>query len=216
LSSRRRCAARPGQPDRRFTDPRRWRPCWSSPTFFGWDVDFNTDQRPGGYFRIVFERGTEAPPASSIPAAEFTNQERPSMLSSMLSDTQASGHIFEGKSPKKEFLNHPRFCTHHLSVQHAAPTSIRRIVRPHFGVDYAAGVGTPVQATADGTVVSAGWNGASGRMVRLRHRNGYETLYLHLSGFASGFEWRPVSPPGHRVRRLVGESNRPHLTIESG
>jgi murein DD-endopeptidase MepM/ murein hydrolase activator NlpD len=47
-------------------------------------------------------------------------------------------------------------------------------------VDYAARVGTPVHATADGTVLFAGWNGASGRMIRIRHKNNYETMYLHL------------------------------------
>jgi murein DD-endopeptidase MepM/ murein hydrolase activator NlpD len=53
--------------------------------------------------------------------------------------------------------------------------------RPHLGVDYAAAPGTPVLAVAEGVVVSAGRSGASGRMVRLKHRNGYESYYLHLS-----------------------------------
>ena len=57
---------------------------------------------------------------------------------------------------------------------------MRKVYRPHYGVDYAAKVGTPVYATADGTVISAGWNGASGRMIHIRHKNQYETMYLHL------------------------------------
>lgn len=58
--------------------------------------------------------------------------------------------------------------------------------RAHLGVDYGAPTGTRVIAVAKGTVVSAGRSGGSGNMVRLRHTNGYETWYLHLSRFAKG------------------------------
>ena len=51
-------------------------------------------------------------------------------------------------------------------------------------MDYRAPAGSPVVAVADGTVVSAGVSGASGRMVHLRHANGYESEYLHLSTIA--------------------------------
>jgi murein DD-endopeptidase MepM/ murein hydrolase activator NlpD len=55
------------------------------------------------------------------------------------------------------------------------------IRRPHLGIDYAAPAGTPVQAASDGVVELAGWQGEYGKAVRLRHANGYETLYGHLS-----------------------------------
>jgi murein DD-endopeptidase MepM/ murein hydrolase activator NlpD len=48
-------------------------------------------------------------------------------------------------------------------------------------VDYRAPVGAPVVAVADGIVLEAGPAGDSGRMVHLRHPNGFETEYLHLS-----------------------------------
>jgi murein DD-endopeptidase MepM/ murein hydrolase activator NlpD len=67
------------------------------------------------------------------------------------------------------------------------------IPRAHLGVDYAAAVGTPVLAVANGVVVSAGFSGASGRLIRLRHPNGYETYYLHLSSIGKGVR------PGARV-----------------
>jgi murein DD-endopeptidase MepM/ murein hydrolase activator NlpD len=56
--------------------------------------------------------------------------------------------------------------------------------RAHEGIDYGAPTGTPVWAVGDGQVRSAGWNGGCGKTVVLRHRNGYETVYCHLSGFA--------------------------------
>jgi murein DD-endopeptidase MepM/ murein hydrolase activator NlpD len=61
---------------------------------------------------------------------------------------------------------------------------VLREYRAHLGVDYRAPAGSPVVAVADGLVVSAGDAGASGRMVHLRHANGFETEYLHLSSVA--------------------------------
>jgi len=58
---------------------------------------------------------------------------------------------------------------------------VLREVRAHLGVDYRAPAGAPVVAVADGVVVSAGASGGAGRMVHLRHANGFETEYLHLS-----------------------------------
>ena len=64
---------------------------------------------------------------------------------------------------------------------------------PHYGVDYSAPVGAPVIAVAAGSVVFAGYNGGAGRMVTVRHNNGYESSYLHLSTIAPGIR------PGQRV-----------------
>src|SRR5207302_11354882 len=61
---------------------------------------------------------------------------------------------------------------------------ILREYRPHLGVDYKAPTGAPVVAVADGVVVQAGANGGAGRMVHLRHPNGFESEYLHLSAIA--------------------------------
>jgi murein DD-endopeptidase MepM/ murein hydrolase activator NlpD len=58
---------------------------------------------------------------------------------------------------------------------------VLKIMRPHLGVDYAAPIGTPVQAVGTGTVTFAGSGGGSGNMVTIRHSGGYETRYLHLS-----------------------------------
>ena len=71
-------------------------------------------------------------------------------------------------------------------------------MRAHLGVDYRAPAGAPVIAVADGTVVSAGASGESGRMVHLRHANGYESEYLHLSSMT-------VRAGGHvRQGELIG------------
>jgi murein DD-endopeptidase MepM/ murein hydrolase activator NlpD len=53
-------------------------------------------------------------------------------------------------------------------------------VRPHKGTDFAAPVGTPILATADGTVLKAERRGGNGIYVKLRHNATYETQYLHM------------------------------------
>lgn len=84
----------------------------------------------------------------------------------------------------------------------------------HRGVDLAAAAGTPVTATADGTVALAGWAGSYGILVAIRHGNGAETRYAHLSALAVG--------AGERVRKgdvigyvgSTGRSTGPHLHYE--
>ena len=53
--------------------------------------------------------------------------------------------------------------------------------RMHNGVDFAASLGTPLYATADGVVTHAGWLGGFGRLVKIQHEFGIETRYAHLS-----------------------------------
>lgn len=84
----------------------------------------------------------------------------------------------------------------------------------HTGTDICAPVGTPIRATAKGVVVSAGWDGDYGNMVKVRHSNGMETWYAHMS--------KTLAKPGQTVRRndtlgLVGMTGRttgPHLHYE--
>ena len=56
-------------------------------------------------------------------------------------------------------------------------------LRPHLGVDYAAEYGTPVWAVANGRVTFCGWLGGLGKAVKIRHENGYESWYGHLSRY---------------------------------
>ena len=60
--------------------------------------------------------------------------------------------------------------------------------RPHLGVDFAAPRGTPVIAAGDGVVVAAGWGGAFGRQVRIRHEGELITVYAHLDKLATGIK----------------------------
>jgi murein DD-endopeptidase MepM/ murein hydrolase activator NlpD len=119
-----------------------------------------------------------------------------------------------GNSLRKEFLKSPmKFARISSRFSRSRFHPIRRIYRPHYGVDYAAPAGSPVQATADGVVTQIGWNGAAGRMIKIRHKNAYETMYLHLSGYAPGIR-ASARVYAKQVIGYVGssgESTGPHL-----
>ena len=80
----------------------------------------------------------------------------------------------------------------------------------HTGIDISGDRGTPVYATGDGSVQSAGWNGDYGNMISVDHGYGMVTRYAHLSGYSvqagvekrssvarsSGSSARPAAPPG--------------------
>lgn len=53
-------------------------------------------------------------------------------------------------------------------------------VRPHLGTDYAAAVGTPILATANGKVIESSFTSANGNYVKIRHNSTYTTQYLHM------------------------------------
>src|SRR5207247_2445338 len=88
----------------------------------------------------------------------------------------------DGRSLKKSFLKSPLEFTRITSgFTYARPHPILGGVRPHLAIDYAAPVGTPVRAVADGVVSAAGWDGGNGVSVTIRPRSGSGTLYNHLS-----------------------------------
>ena len=84
---------------------------------------------------------------------------------------------------------------------------------PHYGVDYGAPTGTPAHVTADGTVTFAGRKGGGGNMVTVRHTNGYETNYLHLSRFGKGIRRGARVNQGQIIGYVgsTGLSTGPHL-----
>jgi len=156
---------------------------------FGWDIDFWAGIQRGDAFRLIVEKkylDGRFKRYGNILAAEFWNDGRRTeafRFESAEGGRSTSGYFHaDGRSLRKEFLKSPLLSyriTSRFTASRLHP--IRKVYRAHYGVDYAAPLGTAVFATADGNVEEAGWNGASGRMVRLSHKNGYETMYLHLS-----------------------------------
>jgi len=186
---------------------------------FAWDIDFYTDLRQGDAFKIIFEKKflkNKFVGYGNILAAEFINQGKIFYaFRYTYPDTKKADYFdHEGNSLRKEFLKSPiKFAriTSRFRLSRLHP--IHKVYRSHFGVDYGARIGTPVQATADGTVSFVGWNGASGRMVKIRHKNAYETMYLHLHRFSQGIEKGAKVKGGQEIGKVgsSGESTGPHL-----
>ena len=86
----------------------------------------------------------------------------------------------------------------------------------HHGIDYGVPIGTPVVAVGRGRVVAVGSSAASGNFVKLAHRDGYESLYLHLSRFASAVHLGAIVDQGQVVALSgnTGRSTGPHLHYE--
>lgn len=92
------------------------------------------------------------------------------------------------------------------------PINGRRAV--HEGLDFAGPRGTPIIATAEGEVTFAGWMSGYGRVVKIRHDFGFETLYAHMDRTRVDVGQRVE--PGDRVGDLgnTGRSTGPHLHYE--
>jgi len=187
---------------------------------FGWDIDFYTDPRKGDTFRIFVEKKYLTGKFAgyrNILAAEFINAGKIFWaFRYTYPDSDVADYFDEnGLSKRKEFLKSPfkygAIVTSRFSSSRLDP--IYKVYRPHFGVDYGAPEGTRVQATADGKVVFAGWNDGAGRMVKLQHKNSYETSYFHLSGFGPGIRAGAQVRGGDVVGYVgsTGESTGPHL-----
>ena len=56
----------------------------------------------------------------------------------------------------------------------------------HTGIDWAAPTGTPILASGNGFIEQIGRKGGNGNYIRIRHANGYQTAYSHMSRFARG------------------------------
>ncbi|MEN6310859.1 MAG: M23 family metallopeptidase [Acidobacteriota bacterium] len=160
---------------------------------FGWDIDFYTDLRKGDTFRVLVEKKYIDGKFSgyrNILAAEFVNDRKVFQAYRFtFADTGAADYYDEeGLSKRKEFLKSPFKYGAHVTSRFTSSRlhPIYKVYRAHYGVDYGAPEGTPVQATADGKVTFAAWDGPSGRKVKIQHKNSYETMYLHLSGFGPG------------------------------
>jgi len=101
--------------------------------------------------------------------------------------------------------------TSHFNLKRLHP--ILKKIMPHLGTDFGAPTGTPIYASAPGTVTFAGFRGPTGNLVKLEHAGGIETGYAHCSRIAEGLK------AGDKVKRLqligyvgsTGRSTGPHL-----
>ncbi len=185
---------------------------------FGWEVNFIKELRENDTFDILIEKrylNGEFKGYGQLLAAYFVNQGK-SYEAFRFADGHGAPHYFTsgGESLKRAFLKAPLSFSRISSgytMKRLHP--IHKVVRPHPGIDYAAPTGTPVKAIGSGTVLFAGWGGGAGRYIRIKHSNGYESTYMHLSGFARGLKKGKSVRQGEVIGYVgsTGWSTGPHL-----
>jgi murein DD-endopeptidase MepM/ murein hydrolase activator NlpD len=123
---------------------------------------------------------------------------------------------FDGKSMKKAFLKSPIAFTRISSGFSMRLHPILGQWRQHAGVDLAAPAGTPIRASADGVVESAGVSNGYGNLVVLKHWAGYSTAYAHMSRFATGMRKGEKIKQGDIIGYVgsTGWATGPHLHYE--
>ena len=186
---------------------------------FSGEIDFNTELQPGDRFGLAFEKFTREERAATygeVAAAEFHNDGRVLRAIRFTPPGGKPGYYDErGRSLRRFFLRSPlKFeprITSGFSRRRFHP--VLHTYRAHLGVDYGAPTGAPVVAVSSGSVVSATFDRANGRMVRLRHAGGYETYYLHLSAFGAGIRAGARVAQGQVIGRVgsTGLASGPHL-----
>lgn len=157
---------------------------------FEWTIDFAQDVRVGDNFKFIYEEryrdGKYAMPGDVL-AAKYVNDGTVYLGYRFVDSKGTEGYYDEkGVSLRKMFLKAP------LSFKYITSgfTTGKRYVSAfnvstgHRAIDYAANSGTPIRATADGIVVSAGWDGPYGNKVSIRHNATYTTNYAHQSKLA--------------------------------
>ncbi|BDG06124.1 peptidoglycan DD-metalloendopeptidase family protein [Anaeromyxobacter oryzae] len=154
-----------------------------------WDVDFYQDVRAGDSMRMVVEKvyaDGKLLRYGEVLAAEYAGSTtgRKRLFRWTDPEGQTSYYDDEGNSVRRGFLKSPLKFAHVTSGFGNRNHPLLGYMRAHEGVDYGAPIGTPVWAVGDGRVEQAGWNGGCGKSVILKHRNGLETVYCHLSQVA--------------------------------
>jgi murein DD-endopeptidase MepM/ murein hydrolase activator NlpD len=179
---------------------------------YSYDVDFQRKVQPGDSFDVFYAGDDEATPATEknevLYASLTVGGETKKYYRFRTPDDAVVDYYDEtGKSAKKFLVRKPVASAIMRSGFGIRRHPILGYVKMHTGVDWATPYGTPIFAAGNGVVEKAEWEGGYGKYVRIKHNNGYETAYGHMSAFAKGME------PGKRVRQgqvigFVGSTGR--------
>jgi len=185
---------------------------------FAWDIDFFHDIKAGDSFEMVVEkRYRKGKPAGNgrLLAARFTVQEQTYQAYYFTDGSRPPDHYDQnGYSLRKAFLKAPLSFSRISSgfnMRRRHPITNR--IKAHPAIDYAAPTGTPIHSIGDGTVTLAANKSFNGKCVKIRHPNGWTTMYNHMSRFGGNIR------AGRKVRQgeligyvgSTGLSTGPHL-----
>ena len=187
---------------------------------YGFQVDFQRDIRKQDSFQIMYEvfvdENSKLVETGNILFANLNLSGQNNSLY-YFDKPGSEGHYDKsGKSVKKALMKTPI-----NGARLSSPFGMRKhpidgFNKMHRGTDFAAPMGTPIMASGDGIIKKAGWCGGGGNCVVIKHNSTYQTVYAHMSKFASGIR------TGVRVRQgqtigfvgSTGKSTGPHLHYE--
>lgn len=158
-------------------------------SIFMWDIDFNTDIRNGDQFTIIFEKYQDKWGKISskkiLGARLLVENKKYEAIGFYNEKGYFEYYDSNGRHLKKQFLNSPiKFARISSRFSYRRFHPVLKIFRPHLGIDYAAQRGTPVVATSSGKVIYKGWDkGGGGNALKIKHPNGFVTVYMHLQRF---------------------------------
>lgn len=187
-----------------------------------YDTDFRRRIRAGDQIELFFdpkeETAVDGPPGDLLMTAITAGGDMHRFYRFRTSDGAIDFYDAEGNNSKKFLMRKPVRgddvrLTSGYGVRFHPLLGDRKM---HTGVDWAAPHGTPILAAGNGTIEEAGRKGQYGNYVRIRHANGYQTAYGHMSRIAEGVG------PGVKVRQgqtigyigSTGLSSGPHLHFE--
>jgi murein DD-endopeptidase MepM/ murein hydrolase activator NlpD len=188
---------------------------------YSYDVDFQRKVQPGDSFDVFYageDEGLNVTEKSEVLYAALTvGGETKKYYRFQTPDDGVVDYYDEtGKSAKKFLVRKPVNNAVMRSGFGGRRHPILGYVKMHTGVDWATAYGTPIFASGNGVIEKVGLEGGYGKYIRIKHNNGYETAYGHMSAFAKGME------VGKRVRQgqvigfvgSTGLSTGPHVHYE--
>jgi hypothetical protein len=185
---------------------------------FAWDIDFFTYPRTGDKIKLYYEKRFHRGKFVSygrILAAEYDGRDKFQAVYFAPGNGRRGYYDLAGKPTEKMFLKSPlKFTGRITSLFGPRRDPITHRHGHHTGVDFASYYGAPIVATADGRIAFAGWRGGYGRLLIVRHNNGYSTYYGHCSRLLA----RPGQPvaQGQTIALVgsTGHSTGPHCHYE--
>ena len=185
---------------------------------FASEINFITDLREGDSFEVLVEKrfhDDDFTGYGRVLGATFTNQ-RKRHAAYLFHNERGRERYYtaEGDSLHRELLKAPLSflrVTSRYSMARRHPVFGK--VRPHQGIDYGAPTGTPIMAVGDGVIASIGRAGGYGKQIVIRHGNGLESLYGHMSRFARQMKNGKHVRQGQTIGYVgaTGTATGPHL-----
>jgi murein DD-endopeptidase MepM/ murein hydrolase activator NlpD len=188
---------------------------------YSYDVDFQRKVRPGDSFEILFasedENASDNSKGEVLYALLTTGGESRKFYRYQSPDDGVVDYYDEsGKSVKKFLVRKPVSEGNVTSGFGGRNHPILGFTKMHTGVDWASASGTPIFASGNGVIEKIGPEGGYGKYIRIRHANGWETAYGHMSAFARGLEQGKKVRQGQVIGYVgsTGLSTGAHLHYE--